>query len=82
MKFALMKSKAYTWYTIYRDVPVIHSVPGKCRISHYSVLPGTGKIMGPSNKQKFFFTFYFFLPKGVLMIPQEDKNYVRSKNVL
>ena len=33
----------------FRDVPVIHPVPGKCRISHYSVLPGPGKIMGPSN---------------------------------
>src|SRR6218665_2364170 len=37
-----------------RDVPVIHPVPGKCRISHYSALPGTGKIMRPSNKKKFF----------------------------
>ena len=47
-----------------RDVPDIHPVPGKCRISHYSVLPGPGKIMGPSNKKNFF-----FLPK-VLMISQ------------
>ena len=62
-----------------RDVPDIHLVPGKCRVSHYSVLSGPGKVMGPSNKKKFFFTF--FLPK-VLMIPEEDKNYVRSKNVL
>ena len=37
-----------------RDVPVIHPVPGKCRISHYSVLPEPGKIMGPSNKKKPF----------------------------
>ena len=51
-----MKSEVYI-----RDVPVIHPVPGKCRISHYSVLPGPGKIMGPSNKRKFF--FYFLLPK-------------------
>ena len=58
-----------------RDVPVIHPVPSKCRLFHYSVLPGPGKIMGPSNKKN------FFLPK-VLMIPQEDKNHVRSKNVL
>src|SRR6218665_978441 len=50
-----------------RDVPDIHPVPGKCRISHYSLLPGPGKIMGPSNKKKIF--FYFFLPE-VLMIPQ------------
>src|SRR6218665_3335722 len=35
-----------------RDVPDIHPVPGKCRVSHYSVLPGPGKIMGPSNKKK------------------------------
>ena len=46
-----------------RDVPVIHPVPGKCRISHYSVLHGPGKIMGPSNKKRkiFFlpFTFYY-----------------------
>ena len=35
-----------------RDVPDIHLVPGKCRIYHYSVLPGPGKIMGPSNKKK------------------------------
>ena len=40
-----------------RDVPVIHPVPGKCRISHYSVLPGPGKIMGPSN-----IFFYYLLP--------------------
>src|SRR6218665_877126 len=33
--------------------------------------------MGPSNKKKFFFTFFLL---EVLMIPQEDKNYVRSKN--
>src|SRR6218665_1205955 len=39
-----------------RDVPDIHPVPGRCRISHYSVLPGPGKIMGSSNKKKFFFT--------------------------
>src|SRR6218665_1759566 len=55
-----------------RDVPDIHPVPGKCRIYHYSVLPGPGKIMGPSNKKKFFFTFYFCLPE-VLMIPQKTK---------
>ena len=36
----------------HRDVPDIHPVPGKCRVSHYSVLPGPGKIMGPSNKKK------------------------------
>ena len=42
-----------------RDVPVIHPVPGKCRISHYSVLPGPGKIMGPSSKKKIFFNFFF-----------------------
>jgi len=35
-----------------RDVPDIHPVPGKCRVSHYSVLPGPGKIMGPSNNKK------------------------------
>src|SRR6218665_2468223 len=35
-----------------RDVPDIHPVPSKCRVSHYSVLPGPGKIMGPSNKKK------------------------------
>ena len=33
-----------------RDVPDIHPVPGKCQISHYSVLSGHGKIMGPSNE--------------------------------
>ena len=42
-----------------RDVPVIHPVPGKCWISHYLVLSGPGKIMGLSNKKKFF---YFLLP--------------------
>ena len=44
-----------------RDVPDIHPVPGKCQVSHYSVLSGPGKIMGPSNKK------LFFLPE-VLMI--------------
>src|SRR6218665_3735311 len=42
-----------------RDVPDIHPVPGKCRISHCSVLPRPGKIMGPSNKKKKIFTFVF-----------------------
>ena len=45
------------WET--RDVPVIHPVPGKCWISHYSVLPGPGKIMGPSNKKKNYFSFFY-----------------------
>src|SRR6218665_2939292 len=61
-----------------RDVPGIHPVPGKCRISHYSVLPGPGKIMGPSNKKEIFFLLFFLLE--VVMIQQKDKNYVRSKN--
>ena len=51
-----------------RDVPIIHPVPGKCRISHYSVLSGPGKIMRPSNKKKKKNFFIFFLPE-VLMIP-------------
>ena len=41
-----------------RDVPDIHPVPGKCRVSHYSVLSGPGKIMGPSNKKKKFLLFF------------------------
>src|SRR6218665_1311946 len=45
--------------TSVRDVPVIHPVPGKCRISHYSVLTGPCKIMGPSNKKKFFYFLFF-----------------------
>ena len=60
------KKQCTTWRNFLkeksRDVPVIHPVPGKCRISHYPVLPGPSKIMGPSNKKKFFFTFYFLLP--------------------
>ena len=53
-------NKPYKLLRTSRDLPVIHSVPGKCRISHYSVLPGPGKIMGPSNKkEKIFFTFYY-----------------------
>src|SRR6218665_1713972 len=60
-----------------RDVPVIHPVPGKCRISHYSVLPGPGKIMKPSNKKKFFF---FLLSKKLYGIV--DKNMLcRIKNI-
>ena len=47
-------------YIVNRDVPDIHPVPGKCRISHYSVLSGPGKIMGPSNKKKNFFLLSFF----------------------
>src|SRR6218665_873539 len=35
-----------------RDVPDIHPVPGKCRVSHYSVLPGPGKKRGPGKKKK------------------------------
>src|SRR6218665_260271 len=47
--------------TCNRDVPVIHPVPGKCRIFHYSILPGPGKIMGPSNKKNFFLNFLLFI---------------------
>ena len=47
-----------------RDVPDIHPVPGKCRVSHYSVLPGPGKIMKLSNKKKFFFTRGINDPSG------------------
>jgi len=35
-----------------RDVPVNHPVLGICRVSHYPVLPGPGKIIDPST---FFF---------------------------
>src|SRR6218665_3309482 len=56
-----------------RDVPVIHPVPGKCRISHYSVLPRPGKIMGPSNKKNFF----------LLFITVSNKSYeIVDKNIL
>ena len=34
---------------ITRDVPVIHSVLGIFGLSHYSVLPGLGKIIRPSK---------------------------------
>src|SRR6218665_1630658 len=51
-------------YMYIRDVPDIHPVPGKCRVSHYSVLPGPGKLMGPSNKKKKFF-FNFFFTRGI-----------------
>src|SRR6218665_3320500 len=63
------------------DVPVIHPVPGKCRISHYSVLSGPGKIMRPSKKKfkkKFF--FYFLLSKKLYGIV--EKNILcRIKNI-
>jgi len=32
-----------------RDVPVNHPVLGICRVSHYPVLPGPGKIIDPSK---------------------------------
>ena len=32
-----------------RDALVIHSVLGICRVSHYSVLLGLGKIISPSK---------------------------------
>src|SRR6218665_3925937 len=64
-----------------RDVPVIHPVPGKCRISHYSVLPGPGKIMGPNNKKKFF-PFYFFITVSKKSYGIVDKNILcRIKNI-
>jgi len=31
------------------DVPVNHPVLGICRVSHYPVLPGPGKIINPSK---------------------------------
>src|SRR6218665_3285556 len=65
----------------FRDVPVIHPVPGKCRISHYSVLSGPGKIMGPSNKKiknKKIIFFYF-----LLFITVSKKSYeIVDKNIL
>ena len=33
----------------HRDVPVIHSILGICRVSHHSVLLGPGKIISPSK---------------------------------
>src|SRR6218665_2040557 len=56
---------AYT-YMLARDVPDIHPVPGKCQVSHYSVLPGPGKIKGPNNNKKkiFFFFLNFFFTRG------------------
>jgi len=39
-----------------RDVPVNHPVLGICRVSHYLVLPGPGKIIDLS-------TFIFFQSK-------------------
>src|SRR6218665_1173057 len=48
-----------------RDVPDIHPVPGKCRVSHYSVFPGPGKIMGPSNKKKKKIFFLIFFTRGI-----------------
>src|SRR6218665_4032942 len=34
------ESHAVIIHLVCRDVPGIHPVPGKCRVSHYSVLPG------------------------------------------
>ena len=66
-----------------RDVPVIHPVPSKCRISHYLVLPGPGKIMGLSNKKKlknFFFLLFSTVSKKSYGIV--DKNILcRIKNI-
>src|SRR6218665_2477100 len=59
---------------IIRDVPVIHLVPGKCRISHYLVLPGPGKIMGPSNKKEIFFYFLLFITVSKRSYGIVDKN--------
>ena len=56
---ALLVKTGLVLFVLARDVPVIHPVPGKCRITHYSVLTGPGKIMGLSNKKNFF---YFLLP--------------------
>ena len=50
-----------TYWLKGRDVPDIHPVPGKCRVSHYSVLPGPGKIMGRVIKKNFFLNFFFYL---------------------
>ena len=74
--------KSLHWLKI-RDVPVIHPVPGMCRISHYSVLPGPGKIMGPSNKQKFKKkTFLLFITVTKKSYGIVDKNiFCRIKNI-
>ena len=41
-------AKLPAWVADIRDVPVIHSVLGVCRISHYSVFV-LGKIISPSK---------------------------------
>src|SRR6218665_1337916 len=58
---------AHSYWLVNRDVPDIHPVPVKCQASHYLVLPGLGKIMGPSNnkkQKKFFFTQGIIDPSG------------------
>src|SRR6218665_1218213 len=50
---------------VFRDFPDIHPVPGKCRVSHYSVLPGPGKKTGPSKKKKKKKFFKFFFTQGI-----------------
>src|SRR6218665_3784847 len=70
----------YKLYKKNRDVPVIHLVPGKCRISHYSVLTGPDKIMGPSIKKKCYFLFFVSVSKKSYGIV--DKNILcRIKNI-
>src|SRR6218665_1560561 len=65
-----------------RDVPVIHPVPGKCQVSHYSVLSGPGQIMGPSNKKKFFFYFLLFITVSKKSYRIVDKNILcQIKNI-
>ena len=49
------------------DVPVNHPVLGICRVSHYPVLPGPGKIINPSK-------FNFFQSKIL--------NRIVDKNIL
>src|SRR6218665_2426813 len=49
-----IESKACHWLITVstecsRDVPVNHPVLGRCRVSHYPVLPGPGKIIDPSK---------------------------------
>jgi len=55
-------TSCYFWPNFTKDVPVNHPVLGICRVSHYPVLSGPGKIIDPS---KFFFQSKILKQDGV-----------------
>src|SRR6218665_539858 len=52
IQFKYLNSTDRSDMVYFRDVPVNHPVLGICRVSHYPILTGPGKIINPSKKNQ------------------------------